>query len=234
MIWIFGDSYSAEFDHKMMGPFADEYIKYKGYLPKTFGGFLSKHYDCSYKNLAIPGNNNDTIFEDVIKNAPSFQKDDIVIIGWSDIVRFRMAKNDKTREFRQILPRTGDPEKYLKDVSRETINEILVNRMSPAYYEEFKIRFNFINWLFRDMIHIQWTVHESNMSAMYITDVLNFLHSNLNTVKDDTAGKVVDLHYSEIGHRKLADNFIELINNKDLRDLNNSITTLTKSYKHFI
>jgi hypothetical protein len=187
MIWIFGDSYSANFDHDRQGPFSLEYINYKGYIPKTFGGFLSDYLNCEHINLAIPGNNNDTIFEEVIKNAPIIRKGDIVIIGWSDIIRFRLAEHENEKTFISVLPRRNKPER-LADVSVNTTDEILVNRMSSAYYEEFKIRFNFINWLFRDNILIQWTCHHCNISGKDECDVLNFTKPYLNTIILETDG----------------------------------------------
>lgn len=222
MIWIFGDSYSANFDNALNGPWANEYINYKGYVPKTFDIFLSEQLNHENKNLAIPGGDNDSIFEKILKNAPLIQKDDIVIIGWTHIVRFRVSISEAAKNFLSILPNKSNQTSYI-DLSQDTVDEILVNRTSAAYFEEFKIRFNFINWLFRDNILIQWTVHEGNLLAGNMHEILNFTKSNLNNISQETNGIVRDLHYSEAGHKQLTDDFITLIGDNELRLKNNRI-----------
>ena len=39
-IWIFGDSYSDEFNERH--DWAKKYIDYKGYKPKNFGDFINE------------------------------------------------------------------------------------------------------------------------------------------------------------------------------------------------
>jgi len=221
MIWIFGDSYSAPFDSIGVGLWAEEYIKWKGYVPKTFGDNLANKLNTEVRNFALGGSDNYTIFESIIKNVPEFKKDDIVIVGWSSMTRFRLVNdNDK---FVFILPNINNS-KLISDVSQKTINEILVNRTKPSYFEEFKVKFDFLNWLLKDMTFIQWTPFIENFLVHKY--VLGFVKEDKTYVNIETNGLVNDTHYSELGHIELTDDFMELINDDDIRRKNNSILNL--------
>ena len=218
MIWIFGDSYSAPFDNFEMGPWSKEYIKWKGYVPKTYGDNIADKLNTEVRNFALGGSDNDTIFESIIKNAPEFKKDDIIIVGWSSIVRFRLVNDAGNLVF--VLPNM-DNSKLISDVSQTTMNEILVNRSKSLYFEEFKIRFNFLNWLLKDMKFIQWTPFVANfLTHKY---VLGFVKENKTKINLETDGVINDTHYSELGHIELTNDFIKLINDDNLRRKNNSI-----------
>jgi hypothetical protein len=54
-------------------------------------------------------------------------------------------------------------------------------------------------------------------------EILNFTKSNLNNISQETNGIVRDLHYSEVGHKQLTDDFIRLIGDNELRLKNNRI-----------
>ena len=221
MIWIFGDSYSAPFDNFEMGPWSKEYIKWKGYVPKTFGDNLADILNTEVRNFALGGSDNYTIFESVIKNAPEFKKDDIIIIGWSSIVRFRLVNDLNKFDF--VLPNINNS-KMISDISETTMNEILVNRSNPMYFEEFKIRFDFLNWLLKDMKLIQWTAWEGNLQTNKY--VIGFSKEDKTHVNLETNGVINDTHYSELGHIELTDDFMKLINDDNLRRKNNSILNL--------
>ena len=221
MIWIFGDSYSAPFDSIGVGPWAEEYIKWKGYVPKTFGDNLANILNTEVRNFALGGSDNYTIFESVIKNTPEFKKDDIIIIGWSSIVRFRLVNDLNKFDF--VLPNINNS-KMISDISETTMNEILVNRSNPMYFEEFKIRFDFLNWLLKDMKLIQWTAWEGNLQTNKY--VIGFSKEDKTHVNLETNGVINDTHYSELGHVELTDDFMKLINDDDLRCKNNSILNL--------
>jgi hypothetical protein len=221
MIWIFGDSYSAPFDSIGVGLWAEEYIKWKGYVPKTFGDNLANKLNTEVRNFALGGSDNYTIFESIIKNAPEFKKDDIIIVGWSSIVRFRLVNDSNKFDF--VLPNINNS-KMISDISEATMNEILVNRTNPMYFEEFKIRFDFLNWLLKDMKLIQWTAWGGNLQTNKY--VIEFSKEDKTYVNIETNGLVNDTHYSELGHIELTDDFMELINDDDLRRKNNSILNL--------
>lgn len=208
MVWIFGDSFSA--------PLCKFYCEWKGYIPKTFGEIISEKYKTNIKNLSIAGSDNDSIFESIINNTPNIDKDDIVIIGWSSIIRFRLGSSDRNNRFVRVLPNWGNNWNDIKQtgVSKDTIDEILVNRMGYGYVEEYKNRFKFINWLFKDMMLIQWSPFKRQHDVIKIT---------CNTIKDETNGYLNDEHYSELGHQQMSEYFISLINDDKLRQYNNNV-----------
>jgi hypothetical protein len=222
-IWVFGDSFSTPFDSLKLGDWSKEYIKWKGYVPKTFGTNLSDRLNMNVNNFAIGGMDNYTIFDNIIINAPNFKKGDIIIVGWSDIIRFRLAGQENKLKF--ILPNV-DNSKLIKGLTQDTINQILVNRTNPWYFEEFIIKFNFLNWLLKDYIFIQWSPFLFNLfTEIYKLPFVKFVTKN---VYQETNGKINDTHLSELGHLEITEHFMLLINNEDSRKENNKIISNKK------
>jgi len=96
-LWIFGCSYSAEYTHR--GVISKNFQQYKDYrngiLPDVWGKILSNKLGYDYTNCADGGVGNDFIFEQVCKNSENFKKDDILIIQWSYMDRFRWVVNNQ-------------------------------------------------------------------------------------------------------------------------------------------
>ena len=147
-LWIFGDSFSTQFDNKTQGIWGKEYIEWKGYVPKTFGDIIGDELGLEIKHLAVGGCDNDTIFETILKHAPLIKNGDIIIIGWTAVNRFRLASiNDK---FKTVIPLFSmNIEKEYEYISKTTLEEIIVNRESEVYIEELYHKVEFINWLFK-------------------------------------------------------------------------------------
>lgn len=211
-LWIFGDSFSTPYQ---VGPgnWVLPYIEWKGYIPKHFGDIIANQLRVDIKHFGIGGTGNDTIFEMVLKQAPNIRKGDIVIIGWSKIHRFRLA--DSTKGFTTILPNFKF-EKNIPFISKNTIEEILVNRSLSGYEYELYDRVKFLNWLFNDMILIQWT-------PFWDTGIKIWSDSGLSTITNETDGLIVDEHYSELGHKQLTNKFLEMIGDDTLRKTINSL-----------
>ena len=219
-IWVFGDSFSTQFQNKTIGGWVKRYIEWKGYIPKTFGDMLSEELGLEVIHKGRGGSDNDSIFEAVYCAAPNIQKGDIVIIGWSHVLRFRLV--DKAGNFSPIIPNFTSLAKNAFDfISPNTIDEIIVNRNLPMYYTELHNRVLFLNWLFEDMKLIQWTPFYGKETKLYGSQFINI-------ISRETNNEVIDGHYSEIGHRELTDTFIKFINNDNLR---NKINSLTYKYK---
>lgn len=217
-IWIFGDSFSAPFDNPELGPWSKEYIKWKGYIPKTFGDNLSNSLNISVNHFTEGGSDNYTIFDKIMESVPNFEKGDIVIIGWSAIVRFRLVNQEN--KFKFIIPNM-DNSKLIMGVTQNSINEILVNRTNDMYFEEFKIRFNFLNWALKDYTLIQWTPFLSNLNTVkYYKPFVKEITTN---IRLETNGEVNDTHLSEFGHLEMTDHFMSLINDDMARKNNNRI-----------
>ena len=101
-IWIFGDSFSTDLMHKSVIGWTIPYIKWKGYAPLTFPKILSDKLNLKVKNFAEGGIGNDTIFESLYNNSHNIQKNDIIIIGWTTIERFRHSMIDSDKWYNVV------------------------------------------------------------------------------------------------------------------------------------
>jgi len=101
-LWIFGDSYSEPFSKTHNLFWKTEYIKWKGYCPKYFADFIVNDMEYDIKNYAIGGADNYTILDSIIPFLDRIKSDDVIIIGWSDVIRFRVI--NKYGTFNSIRP----------------------------------------------------------------------------------------------------------------------------------
>ena len=165
-IWIFGDSYSDEFNERH--DWAKKYIDYKGYKPKNFGDFINDKSEYKVFNKAKNGSSNYSILDEIRDNLKNFQKGDIAIIGWTDNVRTRLINN--LSYWHDVLPHcTESLVNKFDNVSMTTLNEILVNRDNDATIIEIDswilfFKFNFNNadcllfiYFFLTPSHIKYT-----------------------------------------------------------------------------
>ena len=214
-LWIFGDSFSTPFDNKIVGQWATEYCNWKGYIPKHFGDIIGNELGVDVKHFGIGGIDNDTIFETILKQVPNIRKGDMVIIGWSNVLRFRLVDSDG--KFKTIVPNfIDDALKCFDNISKSTIEEIVVNRTHHLYKGELYTKVEFLNFLFKDMKLIQWTP--------FLWDgirILGFKH--INTILMETNGEIEDGHYSEIGHVEISKKFIDMLNDDKLRNDSNRL-----------
>jgi hypothetical protein len=207
-LWIFGDSFSTDLMHKSIIGWSIPYIKWKKRVPKTFPKILSDELGLDLINLAEGGVGNDTIFETIYKNAYRIQKNDIIIIGWSSIIRFRMSMIDDDEwynVFPHLYPLTKKQNNY---ISNKTLEETLFNRTHPLYKKELEERVEFINWLFRDMKIIHWSW------ANEVNNVLK-IEKYIENIRTETNGAVDDLHYSENGNIEIANFLLDKIKEKN-------------------
>jgi hypothetical protein len=211
-LWVFGDSYSDNF---IESGWSKQYVQHKGYLPKTFGQIISENMNMTMNNHSYSGSDNDTIYETICQHAPSIQKGDIIIIGWSSVLRFRLPSNPN--KWIVITPNTNNNLFDNFNLTKEVIEEILYQRSLPNYIDEYQKRRNFLSWLFRDNIIIHWTPFRSQLKFIY-----GF--SNINTIREETNMVVDDVHYSELGHQQMSVHLTELINNQEKRDFYNNIS----------
>jgi hypothetical protein len=217
-LWIFGDSFSTRFNNKTLGVWDTEYCNWKEYVPEYFGDIITNQLGVQSKHFGIRGADNDTIFEMILKQAPNIRKGDIVIIGWSSIHRFRLA--DFTKGF--ITYRQSDKFKQnIPFISKNTIEEIFVNRSLLGYKHELYGRVKFLNWLFNDMILIQWT-------PFWDKEIKIWGDSEFSTITNETDGLIVDAHYSELGHKQLTNKFLEMISDDTLRKTINSMCDINR------
>lgn len=217
-LWVFGDSFTEGFvnfvtkhpnGHKI--EWRDKYINWKGYTPKVFDEILSEKLNIKSINNGIGGADNYTIFDSIIHSLEDIKKDDIVIIGWSTIGRYRLANNQNVFESITMwwqnaseiaLERIG--------VSQSTINDVMVNRVdNKAYVNEINGYIKLINHIFKTNKVIHWSPFYINKSiGLKVIDI-----PKLESILNETKGEVNDLHFSEPAHFELADHFYHIIHN---------------------
>jgi hypothetical protein len=217
-LWIFGDSFSTPFDNKILGQWDTEYCNWKGYIPKHFGDIMANELGVELRHCGMGGIDNDTIFEKIIKQASKINKGDMIIIGWSNVGRFRLV-NNRDGKFKTIVPNfIDDSLKWFDNISKSTIEEIVVNRTHHLYKEELYTKIEFLNFFFKDMKLIQWTP--------FIWDGIKILgFKTINTILTETNGAIKDGHYSELGHIEVSKTFIDMLNDDKLRNDSNRLYT---------
>ena len=142
------------------------------------------------------------------QDGSEIKENDIVIIGWSSVIRFRLAAKDG--DWVKFVPGTVTDYHitHHTDMSRNTIEEIFVNRDNPIYYREVNNWIHFINHTMKKNKIIHWTPFDDNIDL----NVHKLL--KLETIKMDSNNIVNDNHYGENAHKTLTNIFFELLKDK--------------------
>jgi len=217
-LYTFGCSFTEDYNK------SKSYVEYKKYrnniLPDVWPTILAKKLNKDVINFGKGGIGNTQIFIDFCSNCDIITSDDIVIIGWTKITRFRWA--DKYN-WQHLM----GSDKDMHSISLTTHNEILVNRTNRLYineindYEKIIIelantkKFKIYFWSSdSDIIY-----REDKRNDIYILNELknNFpdftpyklINENgeILTIKHETNGLVVDSHLGEKGHLLQAELF---------------------------
>lgn len=199
-LWIFGDSNSAPFDP--MFPYAKQYMEYKGYRTKIYGELISEKVGLEHINKAVPGSDNYSIFQSFCDYINDMNKGDVVIIGWSSILRFRLVTDSPTKNWLSILPNWENNLSGFAYVSEQTIDEILLNRDNENYIKEVNSWITLINHTLKikGIKVCHWSLFFEKL------DVLDFVfHLPEYTIYSETKGKIKDMHLAELGHRALSE-----------------------------
>jgi hypothetical protein len=133
-LWIFGDSFCTTCHPNQRSD------NMKGYLSSveineidSWSELLSKKLNLNLINLAKGGNSNYQIFQDFCDYCHLIKENDIVIIGWGLIQKFRISENNK---FLNI--NSGNNRSYV-GVSKSTIDSILKNRSKYTVIDDTRI-----------------------------------------------------------------------------------------------
>jgi hypothetical protein len=230
-LWIFGDSFSIEYvdnlheNHK-------RYVQLKNINEiTTWPKFLGDKLNYQVKNLAKGGNSNYEIFQNFCDNCDVICENDIVIIGWALISKFRISYNNK---FENI---GNEINSSLNMVSKETLIEIQENRKKTydnkrdRWAEEVYLWENSIRTLskLKKFKTYFWTAEEPRLiynlseeekknknylcaeSKQKLITYLNNL--GCTSMSDETNGEVGDSHFGIDGHNKQAEIFYNIITN---------------------
>ena len=194
-LYIFGDSFSAGFSFE--SNWTNNYVNWKGYTPQGFGEIVSQKLNLELINLSENASDNYSILQKFCDNEKSIKKNDLVIIGWSSPLRFRLVSKD----WITILPnydKFSTKEIDKTKISESTLIEILLNRDDVRYCNEVNSWIKLLNNLDKNII--QWTPFDQRLDCMFL--------SKFETIVTETNGKLNDWHFSENGHKQLSDLFI--------------------------
>jgi len=230
-LWTFGCSFTADFypvGYEHISSTYDEYKKFKGgTLPDVWPTILGKKLNYDVKNCAIGGSSNYNILKQFINVIDNINDGDILIFGWTQLVRF-CAVNELEYRMIEMLPRQS----YDVNVgySKTTIDEILVNRSHPLWAEEIQNWIKFINdyCCLKNVEVFHWNSDtfifdmnskfiddkkyilppkENHLKTTSMIDYFSYSLGSPLTIKQETENKVNDLHLGEIGHIKQAEYF---------------------------
>ena len=238
-LWTFGDSFTEDYypiDNPDLYGTYDEYKKWKGGVkPDVWPILLANKLGYEIKNLAKGGSSNYGIIEQFTNVCELIKEEDIVIFGWSNMVRFTVVNVDQN-DFTQILPcDSGFDGTYL---SKKTIEEILVNHSNPIWANEIQKWIKFIN-IFLESINVkvyQWTtdkrifnyysdfidekrfivcthpIFRDHSIIQYLQQTFNYENdSDVGTIERETKGEIIDYHFGEYGHKCQAEYFYNFI-----------------------
>jgi hypothetical protein len=203
-IWTFGDSYTSAFKDM---EWADQYTKWKGYVPKVYGELISDWLNIELSNKGTGGFDNYSILQMVCNHVDKINSEDIIIIGWSNVIRFRLV-NDLGSWCRVLSNYSRNyPAFVANDISDNTINEILVNREHPLHLTEIRSWIKLLDFTFHKNTIIHWSPFHNNISNH------SFGCAKYEKIRFETNGKLDDGHFSETGQFDLAKDLMEIINN---------------------
>lgn len=146
---LFGDSYSQGHNLDLTYPPYQAWKNHrKGDLPPTWGELLSEKLGMSLSVRAVAGMSNQEIFMTFCKHAKEFVKNDIVIINWTYMPRFRWASFERDNDGEVIIDTRSKPKPMWKrlgggisphdlhHINKGTLRDIVLNRTEDLYLEE--------------------------------------------------------------------------------------------------
>ena len=181
-LYIFGDSFSAGFSFE--SNWTNNYVNWKGYTPQGFGEILSQKLNLELINLSENASDNYSILQKFCDNEKNIKKNDLVIIGWSSPLRFRLVSKD----WITILPnydKFSTKEIDKTKISESTLIEILLNRDDVRYCNEVNSWIKLLNNLDKNIIH--WTPFDQRLDCMFL--------NKFETIFTETNGKLNDWHF---------------------------------------
>jgi hypothetical protein len=167
------------------------------------------------------GNCNYTIFNNFCEMCNKFQKDDIVIVEWTFMQRFKWVYTD-INKIVSILPNW-----YPENVKKETMDDIVINRSHTLWIDELFIQMKLMDELakIKKFKLYYWSIDKTIYDYKFDEIINNnkFLLSDLikknsgvmdlvfknggNTIFFETNNKINDYHFGKIGHEVLGNLF---------------------------
>lgn len=213
--------------------FGEEYKKFRGNnLPDIWPKTLSKLLNKELINLGKSSSSNYSIFRQFISISKNIKQNDILIFGWTSILRYLFVNN-----FKNVVDTLPNNENNYP--SLKTHEEILLNRDNIFWVHEIIDYIKLIN-LFCDKVECKvyhWTsddemtkfiykdssnlaeklkfipMEELNFGNMfhYLSDQKHYEGKKIAKIIEETNGIIEDSHFGEFGHKKQANYFFKYI-----------------------
>jgi hypothetical protein len=231
-LFTFGCSYTEDFERVIESTKNSDFVpaqrKYVenhlgGRIPKSWPQLLSEKLGFELKNYGVGGMCNYQIFEEICEHSDEFKNDDIVIVEWTHITRFRWAFNNGGwfSIFSDFTETTSEL------MSKITHSEILVNRTNKLYVNEI-YQYQKLLEQFCKLLGVELYFWSSDDDIIYkenkeffkdkkylLNDLISFNSNIFNiiqknggkTINEETNGEIPDNHLAESGHRVQAELF---------------------------
>jgi hypothetical protein len=207
-----------------------EYIEtfLDGNVPKSWPKLLSEKLELDIKNYGEGGQSNMRIFENFISKCDDVKCNDIVIVNWTGMSRFKWAYN---KNFITILPNSNF---IYGEINQSTIEDVLVNKSDEIWKNEVYGFIKIIDKL-SDLVGFKvyyWSADDTIINSenddfrkdkKYLLGNIKprfGLPFNINTIFHDYGAKtifeetnyqIVDHHYGKISNEIIADLFYKHI-----------------------
>ena len=198
-LWVFGCSISDLYDSESSKYYwSSDYLQWKGYIPKHYTQIIADKLNRQLVNCAVSATCNAQIFQDLCDNIPNIKNDDYIIIQWTEPNRVRFVDdNEKWETFAFHSKWAKHKLKKFSHISFETIQQVLINRLSKEYRIEIESWEKLIKLAIPTNRLFIWYPFDSVIgNGKYV--------KSIETIKDETNGIIDDLHFSEKGQEHIS------------------------------
>jgi len=230
-LWVFGDSCSSSLTELRNNPLIEDFVqRYNG------GNDYEIWYEIAARKLGMEcesfgksGSCNYAILERICANWDVINENDIVVINWSVLERFRVAFGPSNRDYITILATYmsethgkwiyDSTKKHLKnsDVSIESAIEVGYNRYKFEHLFQNEVNswsymvYNFFKQ--RNVNVIFWGL--TKMQDYYFMQVYDAIIEKKGLIHQETNDDILDWHFGLTGNDIFADYIIEKIKSND-------------------
>lgn len=222
-LFTFGCSFTEDYNTCSV----DTYVDYKDYLggeyPKSWPIVLSENLNYNLKNYGEGASGNQQIFQEVCKRCDEFKVNDIVIVEWTFLERYRLALDNSS--WLKLGP--GKINNPKSPISEECHESIVINRTLKPYVDELYDYEKIINKLskFVGFNVFYWSIDNGVLynipnliekNHYLLNDMIKDRYDNAFTVTnknggykivEETDGKIKDFHLGGTGHKVMGDLF---------------------------
>lgn len=229
-VWVFGDSMTAPISGKFPEK-SSPYSEWLGRYAKVSCEMLAEHFDFEPMNRGVAGASNNQIFANFLKEHTNIKSGDIVVIGWSPIMRYRIASyskfSDSQHTWLQIWARGYKPQVENtcldgKWLTEEVAEQIVLNRneFKDLYSEEINEWTSFIKeWAdLKGVTVITWTWCQKEFGGEHSINV-DIPPRRRTDMSMETDNMVKDGHYGEVGHKELFEEILDYLKRKNSKKL---------------